>query len=99
VPQAWAAGSCFALLQAMLGIQPDAPNDRLYVDPDLPVWLPDVTLKDLRLGRRHLDIRFRRDGNKTVWDVLSGDAALVRYRSAVEAREEMCRDTAARGGV
>ena len=33
VPQAWAAGSCFALLQAMLGIQPDAPNDRLYVDP------------------------------------------------------------------
>jgi glycogen debranching enzyme len=33
VPQAWAAGSCFALLQAILGIQPDAPNDRLYVDP------------------------------------------------------------------
>ena len=29
VPQAWAAGSCFALLQAMLGIQPDAPNDTL----------------------------------------------------------------------
>ena len=27
VPQAWAAGSCFASLQAMLGIQPDAPND------------------------------------------------------------------------
>src|ERR1700685_4232839 len=39
VPQAWAAGSCFALLQAMLGVQPDAPNDRLYVDPALPAWL------------------------------------------------------------
>src|SRR4029077_5807664 len=51
VPQAWAAGSFFALLQAMLGIQPDAPNDRLYVDPDLPGWLPDITLTDLRLGR------------------------------------------------
>ena len=91
VPQAWAAGSCFALLQAILGIQPDAPNDRLYVDPDLPGWLPDVTLMDLRLGRRHLDIRFRRDGDKTVWEVLRGDADVVAYRSAVEAREAMRR--------
>jgi glycogen debranching enzyme len=90
VPQAWAAGSCFALLQAMLGIQPDAPNDTLYVDPDLPAWLPDVTLTDLRLGRRHLDIQFRREGEKTVWAVLRGDAHVVRYRSSVAAREALC---------
>jgi len=90
VPQAWAAGSCFALLQAMLGIQPDAPNDTLYVDPDLPEWLPDVTLTDLRLGHRHLDIRFSRQGDKTVWDVLRGDARVVVYRSAVAAREALC---------
>jgi cellobiose phosphorylase len=89
VPQAWAAGSCFALLQAMLGIQPDAPADKLYVDPDLPEWLPDVTLMDLRLGRRHLDIRFRREGDKTVWDVLRGDAKVVKYRSSVAAREAL----------
>ncbi|HET6306916.1 MAG TPA: glycogen debranching N-terminal domain-containing protein [Rhodopila sp.] len=89
VPQAWAAGSCFALLQAILGIQPDAPNNKLYVDPDLPHWLPDITLMDLRLGRRHLDIRFRRDGDKTVWEVLRGDASLVAYRSAVAAREAL----------
>jgi glycogen debranching enzyme len=91
VPQAWAAGSCFALLQAMLGIQPDAPNDKLYVDPELPEWLPDVTLVDLRLGRRCLDIRFRRDGQRTAWDVLRGDADVVTYRSSVEAREAMSR--------
>jgi glycogen debranching enzyme len=90
VPQAWAAGSCFALLQAMLGIQPDAPNDMLYVDPDLPEWLPDVTLMDLRLGRRQLDIRFRRVGNKTEWDVLRGDAKVVHYRNSVEAGIAMC---------
>ena len=89
VPQAWAAGSCFALLQAMLGIQQDAPNDKLYVDPDLPHWLPDVTLMDLRLGRQRLDVRFRRDGDKTVWDVLSGDAGFVSYRSSVEAGEAL----------
>jgi glycogen debranching enzyme len=81
VPQAWAAGSCFALLQAMLGIQPDAPNDRLYVDPDLPAWLPDVTLLDLRLGRHRLDIRFRRDNGKTVWEVLKGQAKVVEAKT------------------
>jgi glycogen debranching enzyme len=89
VPQAWAAGSCFALLQAILGIQPDAPNNKLYVDPDLPPWLPDITLRDLRLGRRHLDISFRREGDKTVWDVLRGDASVVAYRSSVTARETL----------
>jgi glycogen debranching enzyme len=80
VPQAWAAGSCFALLQAMLGIQPDAPNDRLYVDPALPEWLPDITLHDLRLGRRHFDIRFERSGDETQFEVLRGENALVARR-------------------
>jgi glycogen debranching enzyme len=89
VPQAWAAGSCFALLQAMLGIQPDAPNNRLYVDPALPDWLPDITLIDLRLGQRHLDIRFTRDGERTVWEVLRGDAKVVRLRSSVEAGDAL----------
>jgi len=80
VPQAWAAGSCFALLQALLGIQPDAPNNKLYVDPALPHWLPDITLYDLRLGRRHLDIAFRREGDKTVFEVLRGDRHVVEHR-------------------
>ena len=87
VPQAWAAGSCFALLQAMLGIDPDAPNDRLYVDPWLPDWLPDIILSDLRLGRHHFDIRFYRDGEQTAFTVLRGDPARVQHRSAVRAGE------------
>jgi glycogen debranching enzyme len=82
VPQAWAAGSCFALLQAMLGIQPDAPNEKLYVDPDLPDWLPDITLYDLRVGRRHLDIAFRREGEATVFEVIKGDKHVVELRPA-----------------
>ena len=36
VPQAWAAGTPFMLLQAMLGLQQDAPRGKLYVDPALP---------------------------------------------------------------
>ena len=52
VPQAWAAGSAFMLTQAMLGFMPDAPHNKLYVDPWLPGWLPDLTIRELRRGRR-----------------------------------------------
>ena len=80
VPQAWAAGTPFVLLQAMLGIQPDAPRGRLYVDPALPNWMPDVTLIDLRLGRKTMDLRFWRDGEETKFEVLRGDASSVELR-------------------
>jgi hypothetical protein len=81
VPQAWAAGTPFMLLQAMLGLQQDAPRGKLYVDPALPDWLPDVTLTDLRLGRRRFNIRFWRDGDATQWKVLKGNHEAVARRS------------------
>jgi glycogen debranching enzyme len=67
VPQAWAAGSVFHLLQAMLGVRADAPRGRLYVDPDLPSWLPEITLHGLRVGRARVDLRFWRDGERSRW--------------------------------
>jgi glycogen debranching enzyme len=77
VPQAWAAGSVFALLQAILGIALDAPRDRVFVDPALPAWLPDITLLDLRLGRRSIDIRFWRENDATRFEVVRGPAHIV----------------------
>ena len=81
VPQAWAAGSAFSFLQAILGFQPDAPHDKLYIDPSLPAWLPDLTLMDLHVGKRSFDLRFWRDGDKTRWDVLKGDRNAIAARS------------------
>jgi glycogen debranching enzyme len=80
VPQAWAAGAVFALLQAILGLQPDAPNRMLYVDPVLPPWLGDVTLRELRVGKQTFDIRFWLADGTTHFDVLRGDPACVRRR-------------------
>ena len=77
VPQAWAAGSSFAFLQAMLGIEPDAPGRRLRVDPALPGWLTDVTLSALKLGDQVFDIRFWLEGEETRFEVLKGDPAAV----------------------
>jgi glycogen debranching enzyme len=77
VPQAWAAGSAFMLTQALLGLVPDAPRNRLYIDPFLPRWLPDLTLRDLRLGKHKLDIRFLREGEQTAVQVIKGNPELV----------------------
>jgi glycogen debranching enzyme len=80
IPQAWAAGSVFAFMEAILGFAPDAPRGKLYVDPSLPPWLPDLTLLDLRLGTELFDIRFWRDGGETRFDVLRGDPEAVQAR-------------------
>jgi hypothetical protein len=85
VPQAWAAGSVFTLIHAILGIVPDAPRGKLYIDPQLPQWLPDLTLLDLHLGRHRFDIRFWRDGEETQFEVQKGAPEAV-VRSSFGAR-------------
>lgn len=83
VPQAWAAGAAFMLTQALLGIHPDAPRNRVYVDPVLPEWLPDLTVLDLHIGKHNLDIRFWRDGEQTKYQVIKGDPSVVERRADV----------------
>jgi glycogen debranching enzyme len=88
VPQAWAAGSVFMLTQAMLGFAPDAPHNKLYVDPSLPAWLPDLKMHDLRIGKHVLDIRFWREGERTEFDVIKGDPKLVERRDIAAVRAQ-----------
>jgi len=68
IPQAWAAGSIFILLQTILGLRADAANRRLYIDPTLPDWLPDLTLIGLWVGQSRLDLCFTQYG----FEVLKG---------------------------
>jgi hypothetical protein len=65
------------LMQAMLGFLPDAPRNKLYLDPSLPAWLPDLTVRDLRIGKHKLEIRFSRQDGQTQFEVLKGDAEIV----------------------
>lgn len=81
VPQAWAAGSIFMFLQVILGLVPDAPRGKLYVDPYLPDWLQEITIRDLRVGQGKFEIHFWRKGPETCFEVLSGDARAVTRRS------------------
>lgn len=70
IPQAWAAGSIFQVMQAVLGLRADAPSNRLYVDPTLPGWLPDLQLMGLTVGTTRLTLRFWREGESSRWEVV-----------------------------
>ena len=59
-PQAWSSSAVFTVLQALLGLYPYAPLNLLVVDPHLPPWLPDLTLRGLRVGQARASIRFFR---------------------------------------
>ena len=66
----------------MLGFQPDAPAEKLYPDPALPEWMPNLELNNLQVGRRSFDIAFSRQSDgKTDWEVLRGDPRAVAQRS------------------
>jgi glycogen debranching enzyme len=70
-PQAWAAGSPFLLLQAMLGLSAQAHNNLLTINsPVLPPWINTVELKNLRVGDSVLHLVFRREGETTSFSML-----------------------------
>jgi glycogen debranching enzyme len=81
-PQAWAAGAVFLLLQAGLGMTLDAPARQIRFDrARLPEFLPEVTLRNLRVGEASVDLALgrhnenvtvsvlRREGDVEVWSV------------------------------
>jgi glycogen debranching enzyme len=69
IPQAWATGSIFHMTRTLLGLHADALHKRLYVDPTLPEWLPEIELRHLHVGPCSIDLRFWREGNNTHWEV------------------------------
>ncbi|WP_407352532.1 glycogen debranching N-terminal domain-containing protein [Luteimonas sp. R10] len=65
LPQAWAAGSVFMLLQSCLGLSVDARRGRIVVDhPRLPAGVDHVLIRGLALGPRKVDLRVLRVGDR-----------------------------------
>ena len=63
VPQAWAAGSVLHMVHILLGLEPDVPAGRLYVDPALPPWCSRIEMRNLRLGRHTVRLVVERNDN------------------------------------
>lgn len=65
-PQAWAAGTFPFLLQAILGLVPNATeNELIIVRPKLPHWLEEVEVRQLRVGKRAVDLFYHRYRGQT----------------------------------
>ena len=53
------------LLQAMLGLWTYAPLNVLFIEPHLPEWLPELVLRDVRVGRASFSLHFKRQRDGT----------------------------------
>jgi len=68
VPQAWSAGCVLQMVRVLLGVEPDLPSGRVYLDPALPPWCPSFELGNLHLGKHELRLSVlrREDGTYSV---------------------------------
>jgi glycogen debranching enzyme len=66
VPQAWAAAVPLLATQLFLGLVPDAPRKRCFVNPWLPPWLPRLAVRGVAIGESTLDIAVVRHRDRAV---------------------------------
>ena len=67
LPQAWAAGSVFMMLQACLGIRIDGWRGVIHVhNPALPDGIDHLRITELKVGDSTTDLVFHRVGNGVV---------------------------------
>jgi len=71
----------FLLLQAALGIFPDAPAGVLHIrEPHLPPFLNRLTVQGLRVGDARVALEFRRYEERTLANLLSIEGGPLRVQ-------------------
>ncbi|MDJ0390919.1 amylo-alpha-1,6-glucosidase [Roseomonas sp. E05] len=83
LPQAWAAGSLFMLLQACLGLSIDGWRGEIRIDrPRLPSGVNRLSLRRLIVGQEQVDLTFERMGERVVAfaDGTDQNGAAIRIR-------------------
>ena len=67
LPQAWAAGSVFMMLQSLLGVRIDALADVLLIEqPRLPAGIESLQITGVKVGAGRIDLSFRRVGEQVM---------------------------------
>ena len=67
LPQAWAAGSVFLMLKAVLGVSINAAEGLVEVsNPAMPTGLHQMSILDLEVGDSAIDLTFQRLNNHVV---------------------------------
>jgi glycogen debranching enzyme len=79
-PQAWAAGSVFALIQACLGLSIDAPRAQIRFDrPQLPPPVDELRIHNLQVAGAAVDVALVRQHDDVAVSVTrrEGDVKIV----------------------
>ncbi|OWJ65684.1 amylo-alpha-1,6-glucosidase [Inquilinus limosus] len=67
LPQAWASGAVFMMLQGCLGLRVDGLRSRITVDrPRLPIGIESLTVEALPVGPHRVTLGFQRIGDRVV---------------------------------
>jgi glycogen debranching enzyme len=75
-PQAWAAATPYALIQACLGLEVDAAAAKLRLrQPRLPHFLEWMTVKRLQIGGASVDLLLRRHDAGVAVSLLAREGA------------------------
>jgi glycogen debranching enzyme len=70
-PQAWASATPFTLIEASLGLQFDpAAGEIRLINPQLPVFLDQLELRNLQLNQSSVDLRVHRHDNEVSLQIL-----------------------------
>ena len=78
LPQAWAAGSPFMMLEACLGVSIDAARGEVRIEqPMLPEGIDWLEIGDLRVGKATVTLTFRRVDGKVVASADRSDVKVV----------------------
>jgi glycogen debranching enzyme len=76
-PQLWNATAFPLALQTLLGLVPIAAANTLVLDPLLPDWLPEIVIRDLRVGDAKVSLRCWRDTDgRSKWEVIHRQGSL-----------------------
>jgi glycogen debranching enzyme len=76
-PQAWSASAVIQIFHMLTGVFVLAPLRTLVIDPALTEWMPQATIRHLRVGEESVSLRLRREADgRTRHEILSGGTGL-----------------------
>ena len=80
-PQAWASGALFMMLQAVLGIFPEAQTNVLHVrNPILPAFIHELTINRMAVGRSRVSLHFTWHGDRTIVNLVGMEGEPIQVR-------------------
>ncbi|MFC7061053.1 amylo-alpha-1,6-glucosidase [Halobacillus seohaensis] len=69
-PQAWAATASFVFLQSISGVQPDAYQEQIIVEPAFPQGMSHLKVEGMRIGKGELSLKITKEEECYEFEVL-----------------------------